>query len=100
MSEPKYTFNDFIAKTVPTFLLGVITTLLALSLLTGCGEPPQPTYTKKVTIIKIEKYREPNTLQEYEVKWKATLSDGNTVKFTSIPTLGDTIIYRYYSSKK
>jgi hypothetical protein len=100
MREPRYTVNDFISKTVPTFLLGVITTLLTLSLLASCTEPTQPKYTKKVTIIKIEKYREPNTLQEYEVKWKATMSDGKTIKFNQLPQLGDTIIYRYYSSKK
>lgn len=99
MHEPKYTFNDFIAKTLPTFLLGVISTLLALSLLAGCGDPGEPAYIKKVTIVKVESYRAPNSLQDYEVKWKATLSDGSKVTYTSMPTVGDTIIYRYYSRK-
>lgn len=100
MANSKYTFNKFITETVPTFLLGGITTLLLLGLLYGCSEPPKPTFIKKVTIVKVEQWRAPNTLQEYEVKWKVTLSDGNKAILSTRPALGDTITYRYYSIKK
>jgi hypothetical protein len=97
MDDEKFSFNKFIGVTLPAFLLGVISTLLALSLLTGCSEPTEPTFIKKVTVVKVVKYREPNTLQEYEVKWKVTLSDSHTVTLQRPPAIGDTITYRYYS---
>jgi hypothetical protein len=100
MANNKYTFNKFITETVPTFLLGGITTLLLLGLLYGCTEPPKPTFIKKVTVVKVDQWRAPNTLQEYEVKWKVILSDGNTATLSTRPKVGDTITYRYYSIKK
>jgi hypothetical protein len=100
MITVEYASKGFIAKILLSFLLGVISTLFVLSLLTSCSEPPQPAYTKKVVIVKIDQYREINTLQEYQIKWKATLSDGNVIVYTRLPIIGDTITYRYYSIKK
>ncbi len=97
MENENYTFHKFITHTFPSFLLGVIMTLFVLSLLASCGERPTPTYIKKVVVVKVKKYREPNTLQEYEVKWKVTLSDSNTITTKVCPEVGDTITYRYYS---
>ena len=97
MEYEKYTFHKFITETLPTFLLGVIVTLLALSLLSSCSERPEPKYHKKVVVVSVKQYREPNTLQEYEVKWKVKLSDSNVITVGRRPAIGDTITYRYYS---
>lgn len=86
-------------ETLPTFVLGGIVMLLVLGLLYGCSGPGEPTFTKKVVVVKVEQWRAPNTLQEYEVKWKVQLSDGHTATMATRPEIGDTIIYRYYSSK-
>jgi len=89
--------NKFITKTLPTFLLGVTITVLILSLLAGCTDMPEPKYIKKVVVVSVKKYRAPNTLQEYEVKWKVKLSDSNTITVSRRPEIGDTITYLYYS---
>jgi len=87
-------------ETLPTFLLGAISMLLLLTFFTSCSEKREPTFTKKVVVVSIESYREPNTLQDYEQKWKVTLSDSHVIKVQRRPNIGDTITYRYYSIKK
>jgi len=100
MDNEKYTFNKFISETAPTFLLGAISMLLLLVAMYGCSQPLEPTIIKKVVVVDVKQYREPNSLQDYEVKWKVTLSDGHKTTMLKKPNIGDTITYRYYSIKK
>jgi len=71
--------------------------LAIVALFASCTTKQKPTHTKKVTVVAIEAFRPPNTLQEYEVKYKVKLSDSSAITLTRAPRIGDTFEYRYFS---
>ena len=70
--------------------------LIAVALgLASCSQMEGRTYVKKVTVIDYEPTRAPNSLQDYEVLWKARLSDSSVITLRREPQIGDTFEYRY-----
>lgn len=70
--------------------------LIAVALgLVSCSQMEGRTYVKKVTVIGCEPTRAPNSLQDYEVLWKAKLSDSSVITLRNRPQIGDTFEYRY-----
>ena len=75
----------------------IVVLLLAL---TGCiNAENYDTHIKYVTIQRVEEYRDSNSLQEYELKWRAYMSDSSTLTFRTRPHIGDTVEYMIISPK-
>lgn len=75
--------------------------ILILSLaLTGCIDRENyDTHIKYVTIQRVEEYRDSNSLQDYELKWRAYMSDSTRLTFRSRPHIGDTVEYMIITPK-